>query len=1612
MEGGGGPVGTLALLEADLRALSAEARRGDGFAGWLTGPQHPELKEAAEHAIIKLRSLPPGAEPGPAVAGCEEVLRPFLLACESRSVPLALLGLGCVQKLLANDGVAAEHLPAVIAVLQHFPEVFDEGVQLKTLQTVLTILQSRLFPAEESVLAMLLGLCFRMQGSTRSSDSVHTIAAATLRQAVALLFDRVVASMMETGASAEAPSAIVQTALLLFDDLCHLAGGKSAAWLQVQPLPKVIALDMLEFVLSQYAVVFKSLPPFERLIGGRLCSLLMTSLRGSTEYEPGAADLNEVAEKRLLLRTVGSVVRNFAPNTITECEIFLVFLIKSLDDDSAPAWNRSFTLEVMRSICADPDLLRFLFETYDSRVNASSVFHDLVLALARLAQAGAQPLADPSAPDLLATIALIFSGKAKGLEFSPDPDDALAHVAYTVSLALEGLLNVVSSLSKLADRAVGTEPSPGPGREDGAEADGAASAAAAMGDLNLEGVLAAMVASVWELLLSPLSLTLSRSSGEALMLELLKGYQSFTQTCGVLGAGDARDAFLASLCQFTLQSPRGLPPPPSSATGAVPDTGGNPTSPSSVASPMRGGGRVGGFGPAQGEPQVLTPKNVQALRTLFNIAHRLANTLGNSWFLVLETLANLERVLDSPHTTTQEGISSAVGANTSDLSVLSVAAAQLFSSSPQLSDAAIDAMFGALKEVSSKELAEAEQASALSASRKMLFMLGRMVDTVLANRHRIDKLWGIMDKHLLVTLNSAAPHAREEGMQALARLDISLLGEPVPEAAERVAAAAGEAAFEALVVSALKRLAFDRALAADVRLGSLRLLQVILQKHGESLTSGWSAVLGLLMDLEDLEGLEGAVALAFQIAQLIMQDYIANIPDSQLPLAVRMASAYAANSADLNISLTAVGLLWNMADAFGNRFAAMGDHPTAEAQVVMQELLMPLFEALSQLAVDRRPEVRNSGLRTLVSTLVSHGHKLAPDVWKRCVFDILFPLLQQIRDLASGQSKEESVGTEVSNSKGRQVVMLVHHSRNSLQKQWDETVVLSLNGVMRLLRAHMAILSPLEGFDQLWDQLVSFIEESILGGSREVGVAAIASLMNVLQAHVGTPAMPRPLWKRALRGYLSAARGCAVPGTTVPVKARSELVLSLGKLYSARRQAFDEADVKLILGLLDALVRSPTGEAAPRAGGGAGGGYPFVSTSLPPVQSAVLDTMAALPPLDERHINAGMWPVLLGLLLSYASEAVRGPSDAPPDGLALLRQQTGVFEQSPDALTPPLAERAIQVFLGMYKEDVPADVRAEVFHTAVGALSTCMGARKNDPAGSLWRVASRALVETVRVGLPAVNVSRQTGGSASRNIEHVWVALASVYEDFLLGKVASGEVLAEAMSAQPDAFLGDGELEESVLDSMSNDVLTACAAAPEAVRERLVSIVDRGVSRPVVPGATTRFAHVCLRKLYVLVGRGGEPEGPHACTMSIARKAYPLLLRTCTDILTRFASHEAELQEASRQHTEDVLCAMEVLEALTQVASVTDALSGSGYALPSYNFEGNIGVAALMHWLRGAHGAGAGGAGRRERSHLFLLYEPLVRCAACREPRVREKAAVLLSLAGQELGLCRVDTTE
>jgi len=74
----------LSVLEPDLRLLSGESRKSESLTGqltgWLSGPEHPQLREAAERALLKLRTaIDPADDEALAKQSKVETLLCFLL---------------------------------------------------------------------------------------------------------------------------------------------------------------------------------------------------------------------------------------------------------------------------------------------------------------------------------------------------------------------------------------------------------------------------------------------------------------------------------------------------------------------------------------------------------------------------------------------------------------------------------------------------------------------------------------------------------------------------------------------------------------------------------------------------------------------------------------------------------------------------------------------------------------------------------------------------------------------------------------------------------------------------------------------------------------------------------------------------------------------------------------------------------------------------------------------------------------------------------------------------------------------------------------------------------------------------------------------------------------------------------------------------------------------------------------------------------------------------------------------------------------------------------------------------------------------------------------------
>ncbi|KAG2443720.1 hypothetical protein HXX76_002066 [Chlamydomonas incerta] len=344
-------------------------------------------------------------------------------------------------------------------------------------------------------------------------------------------------------------------------------------------------------------------------------------------------------------------------------------------------------------------------------------------------------------------------------------------------------------------------------------------------------------------------------------------------------------------------------------------------------------------------------------------------------------------------------------------------------------------------------------------------------------------------------------------------------------------------------------------------------------------------------------------------------------------------------------------------------------------------MLMIAFRSLKSLSVDPRPEARNAAVRTLFLAVCSHGGKFPPATWHELFWQLLFELLTTIHRVSATSSREEAAAVELGKERGgRSVVMLVHHSRNSEQKQWDETLVLALAGAGKVLRSYLPLLSGLDVWGRAWEELMQILGDVLASGRKGVSMAATSLLTTILQAHGTGPLVTRTMWRQSLGAIDRGVTTMAAPNTSTPLQARAELLACISTLASllllrtkpspAGGSALDSfasvatsasggADLPgpgssfLLGGAAGAASLS-----AAAGGSGAGAALPpgepehllmFVGwldrfarypvgaedsstihfTTIGPIQKAVLGALAVLPPAVTA---AGAWPEVLGVL--------------------------------------------------------------------------------------------------------------------------------------------------------------------------------------------------------------------------------------------------------------------------------------------------------------------------------------------------------------------------------------------
>uniref|UniRef100_A0A8C7QZX8 Protein MON2 homolog n=1 Tax=Oncorhynchus mykiss TaxID=8022 RepID=A0A8C7QZX8_ONCMY len=1516
-------------MQTDLRSLSMECKK-----------KFPPVKEAAESGIVKIKTI--AARNTDILASLKEnsseVVQPFLMGCGTKEPKITQLCLAAVQRLMTHEVVSEAAAGNIINMLW---QLMENGLEeLKLLQTVLVLLTTNTVVHDE-ILSKAIVLCFRLHFT--KDNITNNTAAATVRQVVTVVFERMVAEDERFKGIVEQPTPVqgntnrrsvstlrpsAKDAYMLFQDLCQLVNADAPYWLVgMTEMTRTFGLELLESVLNDFPGVFLQHQEFSFLLKERVCPLVIKLFSPNIKFRQGSSSAASPApvEKPYfpicmrLLRVVSVLIKHFYSLLVTECEIFLSLLVKFLDGEK-PQWLRAVAVESVHRLCVQPHLLRSFCQSYDMKQHSTKVFRDIVNALGSF---------------------------------------------------IQSLFIVPNTGNPAATNA----PAGGSGSGAQAAAQGGPGAGGQGGSLITQAAFEYRGTWIPLMTVSVQGSAKATYTDETATESILKAELTMASLCGRLGLVTPRDAFITAICKASLPPHYALTVLSSNATNlnnkaySIQGQTVQIISPSSESHQQ-----VVAVGqPLTVQPQgtvVLTAKNIQCMRTLLNLAHCHGAVLGTSWQLVLATLQHLVWILGlkpgvggalKPGRAVEGPSTVLTTAVMTDLPFISNILSRLFESSQYLDDVSLHHLINALCSLS----LEAMEMAYGTNKEPSLFAVAKLLETGLVNMDRIEILWRPLAGHLLEVCQHPNARMREWGAEAVtALIKAGLAYKHNPPLAQNQR-------LQLLLLNPLKEL--SNVLHADIRQKQLESVLQILQSQGDSLGPGWPLVLGVIGAIRNDQG-ESLIRTAFQCLQLVVTDFLPTMPCMCLQIVVDVAGSFGLQNQELNISLTSIGLLWNISDYFFQRGEAITQDLEREEAALQKQarekgeplnrpfhpappfdcLWLCLYAKLGQLCVDPRPAVRKSAGQTMFSTIAAHGTLLQQSTWHIVVWKVLFHLLDCVRKSSTTADKEkiESGGGNI----------LIHHSRDTAEKQWAETWVLTLAGVARIFNTRRYLLQQLGDFFKAWEVLLDHIQSAALSKNNEVSLAALKSFQEILQ--IGTPvkdsAMPTEALALAVMGVppvLIDPLSASGPGRHL---LRSDSMLErLTRYNGAELQAPPQGeesaleDAALWWSAWNTWYRTGTDSTRPPSGG-TGTDRPSFVPSQP-----FLTALVQIVPALYQHIETGfsmedlrkLGVILHGavsipissdaspfILPSYTEAVLTSLQEAVLTALDVLQKAICVGPESLQVMYPaifeqlllfvefsckppqygkletkhvanakynqiqlftpaewvalnyvPFAERSLEVVVDQYQKTAchKAVINEKVLQNIIKTLRMPLGLKYACPSESTWKLAVSSLLKVLSIGLP---VARQHASSGM--FETMWPELANAFEDFLFTK-----------STPPDnvsiqEFQKNEAIDVEVVQLISTEILPFANFIPKDFVGQIMTMLNKGSIHSQSSSFTEaeidvrmreEFSKVCFETLlqFSFSNKVSTPQEGY-----ISRMALSVLLKRSQDVLRRYVDDE------------------------------------------------------------------------------------------------------------------------
>ena len=392
---------------------------------------------------------------------------------------------------------------------------------------------------------------------------------------------------------------------------------------------------------------------------------------------------------------------------------------------------------------------------------------------------------------------------------------------------------------------------------------------------------------------------------------------------------------------------------------------------------------------------------------------------------------------------------------------------------------------------------------------KVPFAWKKLVAATVINVMRLDVIWELVSGHLETMCANKNEVMRAYGIQSMEKIICEALvyvsptdGTADVNGTQDVGLAIGSASEQQVVNSkrflkkcklgSLNLLSNVFTLAEkDVQENAMNAVYDIIQNCGHVLREGWTVLLRLLSRVAKQH--TDLVPLGFKSVQLIADDFLGNLhlsnenwnkdmsdieagaddqdskstmnQDDELPsparvdaflLCIECLSDYAMQVADVNISLTAIGTLWAVGD-YARQQMTQATNVECDSEKKANAIWIIVLKQLKILSLNERGPVRNCALQTMFTTLVTHGEFFSTKTWRACI-DIegfVFNVIDGIERKCTLGMNEDAVPSNTGNNGGHEEdnYMIVHHSRDTLAKQWNETRVIAMKELSRTVRS-------------------------------------------------------------------------------------------------------------------------------------------------------------------------------------------------------------------------------------------------------------------------------------------------------------------------------------------------------------------------------------------------------------------------------------------------------------------------------------------------------------------------------------------------------------------------------